>query len=128
MEKKKRKKRYCKLVKIKLGDIEKPKYLTWTKKQILLKETIINNYDYNKRPIIISSDNRLVDGNHRYDILLNHYGVEHEIFVRQVFFTKNLYNLFIIIFLPVILPMGIFYITKNYFESLFPHKNISNIY
>ena len=105
---------FQKFTKVKLSEIEKPKNLSWNKKQLRLKKELISKPL--KHPLIISKDMKLLDGNHRYEILLNNFGEEHEIVVRKISITKRVYNLLVILFSPILIPVGIFYFCKSNFN------------
>lgn len=67
-----------------------------------MKEEIINNYDPRIKCILISKDYRVCDGNHRYMILLEHYGGEHIIIVKKGKFSRRAYAIFVIFFTSII--------------------------
>lgn len=74
---------------------------------------IINNYDTKKGIIKISKDNKILDGNHRYDILMNHYGCDYEVEVKQMYFNRRFYVgrawLVTLITSPIFIPYAIIY-------------------
>lgn len=85
---------------------------------------VINNYDTKKGIIKISKDNKILDGNHRYDILMNHYGCDHEVEVKQMFFNRSFYVarawLAALLTAPIFIPYAIIYNLinkKEYVES-----------
>lgn len=78
-------------MKVKLKDLKKVNGVKWTNKQLDMKVDILNGYDSNKGIITISKDYKILDGNHRYLILIEHYGGEHEIEVKQKRFNRSFY-------------------------------------
>jgi hypothetical protein len=104
--------------KIKLGDLVSVRKIKWTKEQIEMTSDVINNYDTKKGIIKISKDNKILDGNHRYEILMNHYGCEHEVEVKQMSFNRRFYVarawLAVLLTAPIFIPYAIIYnIIKN---------------
>lgn len=100
-----------KRIKIKLKELKPRKQIEWNKEQIKMSEDVISFYDTNKGIITVSKCNEILDGNHRYSILINHFGSEHEIEVRQKPFKKWVYltQSFTImaVLLPILLPYAI---------------------
>lgn len=89
------------LTKLKLKDIKPSiKKIRWGKRHVGLKEKIINHYNGS---IIVSSDNKILDGNHRYYILLEKFGPEHEINVEVAGYTLTTWLLLMIVFSPLII-------------------------
>ncbi len=76
---------------IKLKELKAVNGLDWTNEQLDMKEEIISNYDPKKGIIKISKDNKILDGNHRYFILIRHYGGEYEIEVDKKRFNRSFY-------------------------------------
>jgi hypothetical protein len=103
---------FGKLVTVKLKDLDPRKNITWENEQLEMKDEIISNYDIKKGIISVTNDLYIIDGNHRYCILLNHFGGEHEIQVKQKPIGKVFYNillfLLVLTLLPVILLILIF--------------------
>lgn len=103
--------------KIKLGDLVSVRKIKWTTEQVEMTSDVINNYDTKKGIIKISKDNKILDGNHRYEILMNHYGCEHEIEVKQMFFNRRFYVarawLAALLTLPIFIPYAIIYNIKR---------------
>lgn len=105
---------FQKFIKLKLSDIEKPHNLSWNKKQLRLEKELVSKPF--KQPLIISKDMKLLDGNHRYEILLKKFGGDYEIVVRKIFITKRLYTFLVFLFSPLLIPIGIFYFCKSNFN------------
>jgi hypothetical protein len=97
---------FGKLVKVKIGEINLPKRLKWNDRQTKMSEEIIRNYDINIGEIIISKDYKIIDGNHRTHILFKEYGKDHEIMVRQISLNRSSYYIILIMFSPILIPMG----------------------
>lgn len=93
---------------IKLKDIEKPKCVNWSEKQISMIDSIIKNDGKLEKPIRISNDYKIIDGNHRYCILFEEYGEDFDTEVIKISVNKKLYMIMIYIMLPVLLPIGLF--------------------
>lgn len=78
---------------------------------------IVNFYDTSKGIISVSKDNKILDGNHRYTILINHYGGEYEIevikrpFGRWFYLTRTF--LVVLILLPIFITYVIIYTIKE---------------
>lgn len=97
---------FGKLVKVKIGEIILPKRLNWNERQLKMSEEIIHNYNPNIGEIIISKDYKIIDGNHRFDILWKEYGEEHEITVRQIYLNRSSYYILLLMFSPILVPIG----------------------
>lgn len=97
---------FGKLVKVKIGEIILPKRLNWNKRQLKMSKEIIHNYDTNIGEIMISKDYKIIDGNHRFDILWRTYGEEHEITVRQISLNRLSYYIILLMFSPILVPIG----------------------
>lgn len=99
---------------VKLKDIKPIKRIIWTKRQLEMVQDVIDNYDANKGLIKISKDFKIVDGNHRHQVLLHHYGGEHEIEVEQKKFNRLFYVIkFWLIFLMSFPFLIIYTLIKN---------------
>jgi hypothetical protein len=96
-----------KLIKVKVGDIKAPECITWSEEQLEMVDNIVHNYDSNIGVIRISKDYKVIDGNHRLCILWEEYGDEYEIDVKQLPITRTLHHVLLLIFLPILLPIGI---------------------
>jgi len=90
---------------VKLKDVEPMKNIKWRPHQIAMTSDIINSYDIKKGIIKISSDNKVIDGNHRYMILFNHYGGEHEISVLRLPINRAISTFLVIGIGLIILPL-----------------------
>jgi len=108
-----------KKISIKLKELTPRRNISWTKKQIEMTSDVINSYDIKKGIISVSKNNEVLDGNHRYTILINHYGGEHEIEVKKRPFGRWFYVtrkvLGLLILSPIFIPYIIIYtlIQKN---------------
>lgn len=96
-------------IRVKLKEIKPIGNINWTQDQLNMKESIINNYDINKGSINISSDYKICDGNHRYSILLEHYGGEHEVLVKKRNYPQFVYIIFTIIIGVLLIPFYLIY-------------------
>lgn len=89
-------------VKIKLKDIITcKKKIHWSKKQLNMVDGISDNYDEDISLIWVTKFNEIIDGHHRYEILINKFGGEHEITVRQFNVSKKIFKTIVYIFLPL---------------------------
>ena len=75
--------------KIKLKDIEQTNCVSYERKdrKKLRKTFLKEGYNIKKDIIRISIDNKILNGNHRYCLLLKKYGEEREIVVDKIPFT-----------------------------------------
>lgn len=88
--------------KLKLKDIiSYENDIRWSKKQIKMIDSIQNEYDENLSLIWVSKNNEIIDGHHRYAILLNKFGGNHEITVRQFNVSKKTFSKIIVFLLPI---------------------------
>lgn len=79
-------------VKIKLKDLTPTKKdLEWSIKQIKMIDSIENHYDERLSLIWVCKFNKIIDGHHRYAILLNKFGGEHEIVVKKFNVSQKTY-------------------------------------
>lgn len=76
---------------VKLGDIFPRKHIVWDKSHVDMTDDVVENYDINKGVITVSSDNKVLDGNHRYEILANRYGCDHEIQIDRKPYKRYVY-------------------------------------
>ena len=91
--------------KIKLKDIKQSNCVKYTTSRKELSETFISQgYDAKKGIITIGLDNKIINGNHRYCLLLQEYGGDHKIEVKQRFITYNIFKFFYIISIIIIFP------------------------
>ena len=89
-------------VKIKLKDIvQSKKQIHWSKKQLSMVDGISDNYDEDISLIWVTKSNEIIDGHHRYEILMNTFGGEYEITVRQFNVSKKIFKTIVYIFLPL---------------------------
>lgn len=89
-------------VKIKLKDIvQSKKQIHWSKKQLSMVDGISDNYDEDISLIWVTKSNEIIDGHHRYEILMNKFGGEYEITVRQFNVSKKIFKTIVYIFLPL---------------------------
>jgi len=51
-----------------------------------------DGFNYDKGSIIVTSENLIFDGHHRYHLLLKNYGPEHEVKVKRVLNIHNTYK------------------------------------
>ena len=102
--------------KIKLKDIKQSNCVLYEKSRKELRDTFIKKgYNIEKGIIKIGADNKIINGNHRYCLLLQEYGEEHEIVVDKIFITYDIINIITttisILLLPIIFP---YYVIKDY--------------
>lgn len=76
---------------VKLKDIQPRTRIVWKKEHVDMAKDVIEDYNPNKGIITISKDYKVLDGNHRHQILCNHYGENHEIEVKQKRFNRSFY-------------------------------------
>lgn len=105
--------------KIKLKDIKQSNCVLYEKSRKELRDTFIKEgYDIKKGTIKIGSDNKIINGNHRYCLLLEKYGEEHEIVVDKIFITYGIINIITtiiaILLLPIVFP---YYQIKDYYKN-----------
>ena len=88
---------FCKL---QLSDILFCQRIDEIKKNLIVDSILKNGFDYNLGHIVISKDNEIIDGNHRYHSLLEIYGSDFVIIFKKLNSTKKLYHtfLFVIVF------------------------------
>ena len=96
-----------KYIRVKLKDITPYSNIDWSQEQLDMKWEIINNYNPRIKPILISKDDWVCDGNHRHSILMDHYGGEHVVIVKQGWFSKKLYTIFTVVFTGIIALIGL---------------------
>lgn len=108
-----------KFIRVRLKDITPYSNLDWSQEQLDMKMEIINNYNPRIKPILISKDYWVCDGNHRHTILMNHYGGEHVIIVKKGKFSKKAYTIFTVIFTGTIALIGLpFYLFAQGLKKL----------
>ena len=98
-----------KYVRIKLNDLTPDSHIGWSQEQLDMKQEIIDNYNPRIGHISISTNYKICNGNHRYTILLEHYGGEHIIIVKKQIYTRRMYNIFSVIIGLIILPFFLVY-------------------
>lgn len=87
---------------VKLGSIKPTKTkLHWEKRHNGLKESVIKNYDSNNG-LLISKDMKIIDGHHRYHFLIEEYGEDYELKVKQSKFNFIYVKMFGVIFFPIV--------------------------
>ena len=101
-----------KVTRVKLKDLKPRREVKWTSKQLAMKSEIIRSYNPRKGIITISKDNEVLDGNHRYYILIEHYGGEHKVIVKQKRFGRKFYVvrawIRFILLSPILIPIIIY--------------------
>ncbi len=114
-----------KYTRVKLKDLTPNKRIDWSEEQLAMKDEIVDNYDPRIKPILISSDDGVCDGNHRYSILLEHYGGEHTIIVKKGRFSKRAYTIFSVVFISILALIGLpFYLIARLFKLLRFRKRV----
>jgi hypothetical protein len=84
---------FDKVVKVKLGDLTPRKDIKWDADHLAMIDDVKKYYNTKKGFITISSNNKVLDGNHRYTILFKEYGSEYKIDVKQKPLPKWFYLL-----------------------------------
>jgi hypothetical protein len=113
-------------VKVKLKELKKrDKKIVWRKKHNGFKEVILKKYDENN-PILISKDMKIMDGHHRFQILIDEYGGEYEIYVNKlkINFIQSIF--FIILTSPLAIILFVFFSPILLFKFLL-RKLISQV-
>lgn len=89
--------------KLQLKDIKRVQRISEKKKNALRKKISENGFNYGRGFVVISKDNKIIDGNHRYQACLELYGKNSymKVIKRNIsYFMHNfmfiLYNLFVI--------------------------------
>jgi hypothetical protein len=95
-------------VRIKLKDIKQSNCVEYIKKRKELEDNfILQGYDVRKDSIIVGSDNKIINGNHRYCLLLEEYGENHTIIVRKKIITYDIIKFIFIILFIIFFPFFI---------------------
>lgn len=94
------------IIKLKLKDIVQPNCIVWTESDFEMTEEIITNYGKNENYIFVDKNNKIIDGNHRFCMLYEEYGEEHEIFVRRLLIPRILFHTTILLLSPILTPIG----------------------
>ncbi len=105
--------------KVKLKDIKQTNCVSYEKSRKQLRHTFIQErYDIKKGIIRVGVDNKIINGNHRYCLLLEEYGGEYEIMVDKILITYGVINMIMtiisILLLPIIFP---YYQIKDYYKN-----------
>jgi hypothetical protein len=89
--------------KLQLKNIIRKQKINERKKNALRKRIVENGYDYSRGLIIVSKDNKIIDGNHRYQACLEIFGGRAYMKVkkRNISYLTHivlfiLYNLFVV--------------------------------
>lgn len=91
-------------VKLKLKDLKPSKQqLNWNDKQLKMVDSVANDFDTRISKLYISKTNEIIDGHHRYSILLDKFGGEHEIEVVRISLSKRTWENILLINLPILL-------------------------
>jgi hypothetical protein len=98
--------------KIKLKDIKRVQRINEGKKNAFRKLMVEKGYNYRKGHIIISKDNKIIDGNHRYQACLEIFGGNAKINVRRRNISYFMHNLFFILY--NLLVVGLFILLMIY--------------
>jgi len=92
---------------IKLKDIQFPYCIDWYEHHVLMSKEIINNEGRLKKPIVISKDYKIIDGNHRYCVLLEEFGEEFDTEVIKIPINKKIYDVILHILIPLLFIFGL---------------------
>lgn len=116
-------------VKIKLKELTPTKNnLEWSTKQIDMIDSIENYYDERLSLIWVCKFNKIIDGHHRYAILLNKFGGEYEITVKKFKVTQTTYltivTTLIVLSLLILSPLYIINEHFNFKKWLRKRENI----
>lgn len=87
--------------KVKLKDLKPCSVVNWSQNQLNMINDVKENYSENISKLWISNKNEIIDGNHRYLILINKYGGEHELNVFRFNMSMKTYNTIFLIFFPI---------------------------
>ena len=90
-------------VRVKLKELLPISNINWSNKQKLMAERISVDYNENISTIWVSKHNEIVDGNHRYTVLFQKFGGEHEINVVRLNISRTFYNTICLLLLPIML-------------------------
>ena len=93
---------------VRIGNLKTAKRVKWSQEQLDLKDEIINNYNP-KIGIRISSDLRVLDGNHRTLILKEAYGDDYEVMVKDTRLPFIIHMVFGISLIILLLPFVLTY-------------------
>ena len=103
-------------VRIKLKDIKQSNCVEYVKDRKELEDNFISEgYNIRKGSITVDSRNKIINGNHRYCLLLEEYGEDHTIIVKKRAITFGIIKFIFIILLIIIFP---FYMTYREINKL----------
>jgi hypothetical protein len=104
--------------KVKLKDLIPSSNIYWNEKQLNMVDDISNNFNEKISKIWISKKNEVIDGNHRYVILLKRFGGDYEINVIRFNLTRRLYNSICLLILPISLTVILpFYLLNEKYKK-----------
>lgn len=83
------------LQKLKLSSIRRTQKISESKKNKIKLSILKKGFDYNKGYITVDRKNIIINGNHRYQSLIEIYGKEHEIFVKKTKLSRKTYYLIV---------------------------------
>lgn len=89
------------LTRVKLKELIPIANIRWSDKQKAMVKQIANDYNEKISIIWVSKNNEIIDGNHRYLILLNEFGGDYEITVRKFNISRKNYNRLCLLLLPI---------------------------
>lgn len=109
---------------IKLKELKPCKDVNWSPEQLKMIVDIENNYNDKISKLWISNTNQIIDGSHRYTILLNKYGGEHKLNVIRFNMSMKMYNALILTFFPITLGilLPIYMLTQSYKKNKWLNK------
>jgi hypothetical protein len=84
--------------KIKLKEIKKVQRINERKKNAFRKLISENGYNYGRGYVVISKDNKIIDGNHRYQACLEIYGKNAYMNFKRRNITYLMHNLLFILY------------------------------
>ena len=91
---------------VKLKDIKRSHGVSFKKneRKLFKKSFLEEGYKPRKGVITVGLNNKIIDGNHRYTILLEKYGPEHYVIVKKTIMPYFLYAIFSFIIIIILLP------------------------
>lgn len=107
--------------KVKLKDLKPCEVVNWSSKQLDMVDSVKNSYNEKVSKLWVSNKNEIIDGNHRFLILINKYGGEHEINVFRFKMSMNTYNTIFLSMLPITLfiVLPIYLLIQKYRKNKF---------
>jgi hypothetical protein len=102
--------------KIKIGELKKSRFVRyiWTDERQKLKENIIENgFDNNNHYMTITKDNYVLNGNHRFEIMINNFNPDYEVNTHILDVSYKTVSILSILFSIIFFPIVGFKILRN---------------